>query len=95
MKNPSSLHCQHDQQLLDDRRGWIDEAKLELLCAGDHLPQQLVHSVGVRACAVRNASAKLRTQAIDTRGGLGIVIFEGAATSGGCTNYRLPVWPYP
>jgi hypothetical protein len=25
-------------------------------CGGDHPPQQLVHSVGVHSCAVRNTS---------------------------------------
>ena len=84
MKYARRLHRQHYQQLFDGWRGGVYDAQLELLCASDHLPKQLVHSIGVHAGAIGNAGAKLRTHTTQKpRGGrcgriLGVVREDAA-----------------
>ena len=60
MANGSSLNRHNDQQLLDCVFGRVDDAKLKFLRAGDHLSQQLVHSIGMHAGTLHNTRAELR-----------------------------------
>ena len=55
VKDACRLHGQQDEELFHGWSRWLDDTNAKFLRACNHLPEQLIHGVGVHAGAIRNA----------------------------------------
>jgi hypothetical protein len=61
VKDACRLHGQQDEEFFHGWSRWLDDTNAKFLRARNHLPEQLIHGVGVHAGAIRNARPQVRS----------------------------------